>query len=336
MGKRATLEVRLLAARFTVAAILFALAVILGVAFPSLTARAPWLTRGIFVFSWLVAGYRVALNSLRNILKGEVFDENFLMTVATVGAFAIGQWSEGAAVMLFYNLGEMVQESAVNRSRRSIADLMDVRPDSARLDADGSVVSPQAVPVGALIRVLPGEKVPLDGLVVEGSSCFDTSRLTGESVPRDVGQGSEALAGFVNGSGLLVIRTTAVYEKTAAAKMLALIEGAQNRKARAEKLITTFARVYTPIVTIGAVLPRARTACCSLSRGRRALPRLGRVCAVGIAGSRVPRHLLPLRLRHLRAAWLFRRDRRCRARGHTREGRGLYRRARQGESRRLR
>ncbi|HNY16983.1 MAG TPA: heavy metal translocating P-type ATPase [Treponemataceae bacterium] len=254
VGKRATLEVRLLAARFTLAAILFALAVILGVAFPSLASSAPYLTRGIFILSWLVAGYRVALNSLRNIRRGEVFDENFLMTVATVGAFAIGQWSEGAAVMLFYNLGEMVQESAVNRSRRSIADLMDVRPDSARLDADGSVVSPQAVPVGTLIRVLPGEKVPLDGSVVGGSSCFDTSRLTGESAPRDVGPGSEALAGFVNGSGLLVIRTTAAYEKTAAAKMLALIEGAQNRKARAEKLITTFARVYTPIVTIGAVL----------------------------------------------------------------------------------
>ena len=254
MGKRATLEVRLLAARFTLAAILFALAVILGFAFPSLASRDPWLPRGIFVLSWLVAGYRVALNSLRNILKGEVFDENFLMTVATVGAFAIGQWSEGAAVMLFYNLGEMVQESAVNRSRRSIADLMDVRPDSARLDADGSIVSPQAVPVGTLIRVLPGEKVPLDGAVAEGSSCLDTSRLTGESAPRDVGPGSEVLAGFVNGAGLLVIRTTARYENTAAAKMLALIEGAQNRKARAEKLITTFARVYTPIVTIGAVI----------------------------------------------------------------------------------
>jgi Cd2+/Zn2+-exporting ATPase len=253
-GRRATREVHLLAARFTLAAILFALAVILGIAFPSLASREPWLTRGIFILSWLVAGYRVALNSLRNILKGEVFDENFLMTVATVGAFAIGQWSEGAAVMLFYNLGEMVQESAVNRSRRSIADLMDVRPDSARLDADGSVVTPQSVPVGTLIRVLPGEKVPLDGAVAEGVSCLDTSRLTGESVPRDVGPGSEVLAGFVNGSGLLVVRTTAPYEKTAAAKMLALIEGAQNRKARAEKLITTFARVYTPIVTIGAVL----------------------------------------------------------------------------------
>ena len=176
------------------------------------------------------------------------------MSVATIGAFLIGQWSEGAAVMLFFNLGELVQESAVNRSRRSISDLMDVRPDLARFAEDGREVHPSTVPSGSLIRVLPGEKVPLDGMIVEGSSYFDTSRLTGESVPREAEPGREALAGFVNGSGLLLIRTTAVYSETAASKMLELIENAQNRKAKAEKLITTFARVYTPIVTIGAVL----------------------------------------------------------------------------------
>lgn len=253
IGARARLEVRLLAARFIGAFILFALALSLPFAFPGFARQFPWLARSVFALSWLVAGYRVVISSFRNILKGDVFDENFLMTVATVGAFAIGQWSEGAAVMLFYNLGEMVQESAVNRSRRSITDLMDVRPDSARLAEDGSVVHPSSVPNGTLIRVLPGEKVPLDGVIEEGSSSFDTSRLTGESVPRDAAPGAEALAGFVNGSGLLVIRTTAVYAETAAAKMLELIENAQNRKARAEKLITTFARVYTPIVTIGAV-----------------------------------------------------------------------------------
>ncbi len=253
VGARARLEVRLLAFRFIAAFILFALALALPFAFPGFARQFPWLARSVFVLSWLVAGYRVVISSIRNILNGDVFDENFLMTVATVGAFAIGQWSEGAAVMLFYNLGEMVQESAVNRSRRSITDLMDVRPDSARLAEDGSVVHPSSVQKDTLIRVLPGEKVPLDGVIVEGSSSFDTSRLTGESVPRDAAPGSEALAGFVNGSGLLVIRTTAVYAETAAAKMLELIENAQNRKARAEKLITTFARVYTPIVTIGAV-----------------------------------------------------------------------------------
>lgn len=253
VGARARLAVHLLAFRFIAAFILFVIALVLPLAFPGFTHFFPWFARSVFVLSWLVAGYRVVINSVRNIFRGDVFDENFLMTVATVGAFAIGQWSEGAAVMLFYNLGEMVQESAVSRSRRSITDLMDVRPDSARLAGDGSVVHPSSVPKDTLIRVLPGEKVPLDGVIVEGSSCFDTSRLTGESMPRDAVPGSEALAGFVNGSGLLVIRTTAVFAETAAAKMLELIENAQNRKARAEKLITTFARVYTPIVTIGAV-----------------------------------------------------------------------------------
>jgi Cd2+/Zn2+-exporting ATPase len=256
-GRRALLEVRLLAVRFIVASLLFGAGLAL-----SLTVSAgegsgsivPIVVKSLFVLSWLVAGYRVVFNALRNILRGDFFDENFLMSVATIGAFIIGQWPEGSAVMLFYNLGEMVQESAVNRSRRSITDLMDVRPDVARLDADGSEVHPGSVPEGTLIRVLPGEKVPLDGMIVTGSSSFDTSRLTGESLPREASPGSEALAGFVNGSGLLVIRTTATFGETAAAKMLELIENAQNRKAKAEKLITSFAKVYTPIVTVAAAL----------------------------------------------------------------------------------
>ncbi len=251
-ARRATLEVRLLAARFAVSALLFASGLVVSIGHPAV-ASSPWVVRTLFVLSWLVAGYRVVLNSARNVLRGEVFDENFLMTVATVGAFAIGQWSEAAAVMLFYNLGEMVQESAVSRSRRSIVDLMDVRPDAARYAADGAVVHPSAVAAGSLVRVLPGEKVPLDGIVTEGRSSFDTSRLTGESVPREAAPGAEALAGFVNGSGPLVVRTTAAFADTAAAKMLDLIENAQNRKARAERLITSFARVYTPIVTLGAL-----------------------------------------------------------------------------------
>ena len=251
-ARRATLEVRLLAARFVVSAILFGSGIVVSIAHPAV-ASSPWIVRSLFVLSWLVAGYRVVLNSARNVARGEVFDENFLMTVATIGAFAIGQWSEAAAVMLFYNLGEMVQESAVSRSRRSIVDLMDVRPDSARYAADGAIVHPSAVAPGSLVRVLAGEKVPLDGIVTEGSSSFDTSRLTGESVPREAVPGAEALAGFVNGSGPLVVRTTAAFAETAAAKMLDLIENAQNRKARAERLITSFARVYTPIVTLGAL-----------------------------------------------------------------------------------
>lgn len=259
-GSRARLEARLLAVRFVLSALLFTAALILPFAESrfagSVSPRAAvlFLSRALFVLSWLVSGYRVVFSALRNILRGRVFDENFLMTVATAGAFAIGQWSEGAAVMLFYNLGELVQESAVNRSRRSITELMDVRPEAARLaGGDDRVVHASEVAEGSLIRVLPGEKVPLDGIVVEGASSFDTSRLTGESVPRDAVPGSEALAAFVNGSGVLVIRTTAVYAETAASKMLELIEGAQNRKAKAERLITSFARVYTPIVTMGAV-----------------------------------------------------------------------------------
>jgi len=248
-GSKARREVRLLAARFIAASILFGAGLAVSIYGGSVPA-----VHILFVFSWLAAGYRVVFNALRNIARGQVFDENFLMSIATVGAFLIGQWTEGAAVMLFYNLGEMVQESAVNRSRRSISELMDVRPDFARL-ADGTrEVHPSAVPAGTLILVKPGEKVPLDGSIVEGTSSFDTSRLTGESLPRDAMPGEEALAGFVNGSGLLVIRTTAIYAETAASKMLELIENAQNRKAKAEKLITSFARIYTPIVTVGAVL----------------------------------------------------------------------------------
>jgi Cd2+/Zn2+-exporting ATPase len=243
---------RLLAIRFVVSAVLFASGIVLS--FLPASPVPAVVINVLFVLSWLIAGYRVAYNAVRNILRGEVFDENFLMTVATVGAFIIGQWSEGAAVMLFFNLGEMVQESAVNRSRRSITDLMDVRPDVARLVAGDVEVHPSKVPEGSLIRVLPGEKVPLDGMVTEGSSSFDTAALTGESMPREASAGSEALAGFVNGAGVIVIRTTTTYAETAASKMLELIENAQNRKAKAEKLITSFARVYTPIVTIGALL----------------------------------------------------------------------------------
>lgn len=246
---RARREVRLLIARFAVSAALFAL----GFALPAVTGDAfPYVARALFVVSWLVSGYRVLLSVPGNIAKGRVFDENFLMSVATIGAFIVGQWSEGAAVMLFFNLGEIVQESAVAKSRRSIRDLMDVRPDSARVET--GMVHPSLVATGSVIVVYPGEKVPLDGVVIEGSSSFDTSRLTGESVPRDVEPGSGALAGFVNGAGLLRIRTTAVFSETAASKMLELIENAQNRKAKAERMITSFARVYTPIVTVAAVL----------------------------------------------------------------------------------
>ena len=211
----------------------------------------------LFVIAWLIAGYKVLLTSVKNILKGQVFDENFLMSVATIGAFILGDWTEGAAVMLFYNLGEVVQHSAVEKSRRSIIDLMDLRPDFARLydsDSKEKLVDPSSVKIGSLVLVKAGEKIPLDGVIYEGSAELDTSSMTGESLPRTAEKGSPVLAGFVNLTGVITVKTTASLENTAASKMLELIESAQNRKARVERFITSFAKVYTPIVTIGAVL----------------------------------------------------------------------------------
>lgn len=211
-----------------------------------------------FIFAWIISGYNVLLNSLKNILSGKIFDENFLMTIATLGAFCIGEWSEGAAVMLFYNLGELVQNSAVEKSRKSIIDLIDLRPDFARIykpySEKDKLVDPASVKVGALICVKPGEKIPLDGIVIQGNSTLDTSSMTGESIPRTIQCDEEVLAGFINLTGLLVIRTTKKLENTAVAKMLNLIEEAQNRKAKTERIISSFAKVYTPIVTISAVL----------------------------------------------------------------------------------
>ncbi|ULQ60766.1 heavy metal translocating P-type ATPase [Brucepastera parasyntrophica] len=249
-------EGKKLAIRFTSAAVLFAVGVVLSyfTGKGSLPAFTVYPVRILFVLAWFISGYQVLFSAVRNIRHGKVFDENFLMTIATIGAFCIGEWTEGAAVMLFFNLGEMVQEFAVSRSRRSITDLMDMRPDSARIADSGEIVHPSSLEAGTLIRVLPGEKVPLDGVIAEGISSFDTSGLTGESLPREAREGDEALAGFVNGHGVLVIRTTALYAETVASKMLDLIENAQNRKAKSEKLITSFARIYTPIVVACAVL----------------------------------------------------------------------------------
>ncbi len=214
-----------------------------------------------FVIAWVFAGYKVVLTSLKNILKGQIFDENFLMTVATIGAFIIGEFPEAAAVMLFYNLGELVQHSAVDKSRSSIIDLMDLRPEFACVlvdDKDGNKiekkVSPAEVGIGGLLVVRAGEKIPLDGIIEEGTTELDTASMTGESLPRSAEKNDEVLAGFVNLTGKIIVRTTKKLEDTAASKMLELIEEAQNRKAKIERFITSFAKVYTPIVTIGAVL----------------------------------------------------------------------------------
>ena len=280
-----------------------------------------------FIGAWFAAGLEVIQTLLKTIGKGSIFDENFLMTFATLGAFILGEWSEGAAVMLFYNLGELLQAAAVQQSRRSITNLMDLRPEFVRLyrnpadsesehggthdccgyhheeadedcdhhhdhsemcecaheheslhehhheecdcaeheheecgcghhhaEKDSDFVAPEDVPIGTLILVKAGEKVPLDGILVEGACSFDTSSMTGESVPRFIEAGGTVLAGFVNTDGLAVIKTTVAAENTAAAKMLQLVENAQDRKAKTERLISSFARVYTPIVTVGAVV----------------------------------------------------------------------------------
>lgn len=241
-------KVPFLIIRFIVSALLFSAGIVLSFFYSYIA-----VSRGFFVAAWIISGYTVLFSAARNILKGDFFDENFLMSIATIGAFAIGQWSEGAAVMLFYNIGELIQESAVHRSRRSIRDLVDVRPETARIAKTDIIIPAEDVSLGEILRVLPGEKIPLDAVVIEGHSSLNTASLTGESVPREVEKGAEVLAGFVNGGGLLIIRTTAIYGETAASKMLSLIESAQTRKAKAEKLITSFARIYTPIVTFAAL-----------------------------------------------------------------------------------
>ncbi len=219
-------------------------------------ANAPWLGMVCFVAAYLIAGYDVLLTAARNIRRGEVFDENFLMAVASLGAMAVGESAEGVMVMLLYQLGEYLQDKAVDKSRENIAALMDVRPDYANLLRDGEAirVSPEEVAVDALILVRPGEKIPLDGVVVEGRSTVDTAALTGESLPRDVAEGDSVLSGCVNLTGLMTVRVTASYGESTVAKILALVAEAGESKAKTERFITRFSRWYTPAVCIAAVL----------------------------------------------------------------------------------
>jgi len=210
----------------------------------------------IFYFiSYLLVGGEVLLKAGRNILRGQVFDENFLMGIATIGAFAIGEYPEGVAVMLFYQIGEFFQDLAVNRSRKSIASLMDIRPDYANLKvgSEEKKVSPEEVNVGDYIIVKPGEKVPLDGIVIEGTSMVDTSALTGESVPREVESGNSVLGGFINKNGLLTVEVSKEFGESTVSKILELVENASSKKAPTENFITKFARYYTPIVVFAAL-----------------------------------------------------------------------------------
>ena len=208
----------------------------------------------LYLAAYLLIGGEVLLRAVKNIRRGQVFDENFLMAIATIGAFAIGEYAEGVAVMLFYQIGEMFQDMAVNRSRKSITALMDIRPDYANLKVGQEVrkVSPQAIYPGDQIVVRPGEKIPLDGVVVEGSSTLDTSALTGESLPRDVQPGSEVLSGSVNKGGLLTIQVTKAFGESTVSKILDLVQNAGSKKAPIENFITKFARYYTPAVVFAA------------------------------------------------------------------------------------
>lgn len=211
---------------------------------------------GIFLISYAILGGEVVLRAIKNITKGQIFDENFLMSIATVGAFAIGDFPEAVAVMLFYQIGEYFQGAAVRRSKKSIADLMDIRPDSATVKRGSEllVVAPETVIIGDIIVVKPGEKVPLDGVVIAGESMLDTKALTGESVPRTIKEGDAALSGCINQNGVLTIEVTKTFGESTVAKIIDLVENASSKKAPTENFITTFSRYYTPVVVILATL----------------------------------------------------------------------------------
>ena len=214
-----------------------------------------WLGLILYLVPYAVIGWDVLWRALRNILNGQVFDENFLMAVATVGALGCGEYPEAVAVMLFYQVGELFQSVAVARSRQSISDLMDIRPDYANVEREGRLVQvdPEEVSVGDIIVIKPGERVPLDGVVTEGTSALDTAALTGESMPRDVAEGQDVLSGCVNLSGLLRVKVSKPFGESTVAKILDLVENSASKKAKAEHFITKFARYYTPAVVFAAL-----------------------------------------------------------------------------------
>ena len=210
----------------------------------------------LFIISYLIVGYDIILKALRNITRGKVFDENFLMTIATIGAFFISEFPEAVAVMLFYQVGELFQSYAVDKSRKSVASLMDIRPDYANLYRDKKTerVDPNKVKVGDIILIKPGEKIPLDGIVVEGSSTLNTLALTGEVVPKSVSVNDEVLSGCINNEGILKVKVTKEFGESTVSKILDLVENASSRKSKSENFISKFAKYYTPIVVIIAIL----------------------------------------------------------------------------------
>ena len=214
-----------------------------------------WLQIALFIISYIIVGGDIVKRAVKNIFKGQVFDENFLMSIATIGAFFIGEYPEGVAVMLFYQVGELFQSYAVGKSRKSIASLMDIRPDYANVKKGDELVKvdPDEVQIGDIIVIKAGEKIPLDGKVIEGSSMIDTSALTGESVPREVEVGSDILSGCININGVIIAEVTKEFGESTVSKILDLVENASSKKSNSEQFITKFARYYTPVVVIIAV-----------------------------------------------------------------------------------
>ncbi len=212
-----------------------------------------WINISLYVISYIIVGFEIIRKALRNITRGKVFDENFLMTVATIGAFGIGEYPEAVAVMLFYQVGELFQSYAVDKSRKSISSLMDIRPDFANVEGKVEKVDPDDVEIGDIIIIKPGEKVPLDGVILEGKSSLDTKALTGESLPTDVTEGEEILSGCINLNGVLRVEVTKEYDQSTVSKILDLVENASSKKSKSENFITKFARYYTPIVVIIAL-----------------------------------------------------------------------------------
>ena len=214
-----------------------------------------WINNTLFIISYIIVGFEIIRKAVRNIFRGKVFDENFLMTVATIGAFGIGEFPEAVAVMLFYQIGELFQNYAVDKSRKSIASLMDIRPDYANVYRNGIVekVNPDEVKIGETIIVKPGEKIPLDGVIFEGKTTLDTKALTGESMPREVAQADEILSGCINLNGVIKVEVTKEFGESTVSKILDLVENASSKKSRSENFITKFAKYYTPIVVIIAV-----------------------------------------------------------------------------------
>lgn len=215
-----------------------------------------WLMLGLYAVPYLISGYDILWEAVEKIAHLELLDEDFLMAIASIGAFALGEYPEAVAVMVLYQVGELFEDVAVDHSRKNIKDLMNIRPDTATVEKDGQLVEvdPASLPVGSVVVVQPGDRIPIDGVVIEGASSLDTSSLTGESVPRDVGVGDDVISGCVNNNGVLKVKTSKEFGESTASKIMDLVENASEKKAPAEKFITKFARIYTPIVVAAAVI----------------------------------------------------------------------------------